>query len=70
MSVLNAVDSGNFSSDQTVREYAADMWRVNLVPAGLRSQQVGRSRIPQWPFRAREALTSRGSARKPLAGGL
>jgi glycogen phosphorylase len=37
MSILNVARSGKFSSDRTVREYAADVWRVPSVPIRLLS---------------------------------
>jgi len=39
MSILNVARSGKFSSDRTVREYAADVWRVPSVPIRLLSQR-------------------------------
>ena len=35
MSILNAARSGKFSSDRTVGEYCADIWRVKSVPIHL-----------------------------------
>jgi starch phosphorylase len=35
MSILSAARSGKFSSDRTVREYCADIWRVEPVPIHL-----------------------------------
>ncbi|MET0291489.1 MAG: glycogen/starch/alpha-glucan phosphorylase [Steroidobacteraceae bacterium] len=35
MSILNALRSGKFSSDRTIREYCEDIWRVRSVPIKL-----------------------------------
>jgi glycogen phosphorylase len=39
MSILNVARSGKFSSDRTVREYAAEVWRVGSVPIRLLSNR-------------------------------
>ncbi len=35
MSILNSARSGKFSSDRTIQEYCADIWRVESVPISL-----------------------------------
>jgi starch phosphorylase len=43
MSILNVAGMGRFSSDRTVREYAADIW--SATPVRVRSENASRRRV-------------------------
>jgi starch phosphorylase len=42
MSILNVAGMGRFSSDRTVREYAADIWSAAPVRVELEGEARGR----------------------------
>ncbi|MGQ0834752.1 MAG: glycogen/starch/alpha-glucan phosphorylase [Gammaproteobacteria bacterium] len=46
-SVLNVVRSGRFSSDRTVSEYCADIWRAHPVEIALLTQEDARADVLQ-----------------------